>query len=274
MHHLLVALDGSELAQTAAHYAYDLSRAAQRDLVALAVLPPGIISAFGEKLEDLAYSTHSPESEQLGRRALREWFDQTEGLCDQGGVCFTRTVDAGQPAERLIWAAMSAHLVVLGAQGAHAAQSGAQAKGLGRTAYQVVRQCLKPMLLVRGEYRPIRRVVLGWDDHPQAAHAAEMIAELGRGQDWEVFVVSGTLPTSPMAQSCAGIAASLAAAGIAAESVIGEGNAPQVLFDAAERYQPDLLVLGGHRRTARGLLTEGSWLQIVQQVPMNVLLYR
>ena len=274
MHHVLVAVDGSDLAHTAAHYAHDLARAAGRDLVALAVLSPDLISALGETPETLAYSAWPPEGEQLGKRAIREWFDQTEDLCAEAGVCFTRTVDTGQPAERLIWAAMSAHLTVLGAHGSHSPLPHPQGAGLGKTAYQVVRHCLKPMLIVRGEYRPIKRVVFGWDDHPQAAHAAEMVAELGQGQGWEVLVVSGTLPTSPMAQSCSGIAQSLAAAGIAAESVIAEGNAPQVLFDAAARYQPDLLVLGGHRRTARGLLSEGAWLQIVQQAQMPVLLYR
>ena len=274
MHHILTAVDGSDLSLTAARYAHDLARAAGRDLVALAVLPPEIISALGETGETVAFSARPLEGEQMGRRAIREWFDETEAICQQAGVCFARTVDAGEPAERLLWAAMTAHLTVLGAHGAHATGPQPRGAGLGKTANQMVRHCLKPMLIVRGEYRPIKRVLLGWDDHPQAAHAAEMIADLGKGQGWEVFVVAGTLATTPMAQTCAGIAEGLASAGLAGESVIAEGNAPQVLFDAVARYQPDLLVLGGHRRTARGFFSEGSWLQVVEQVQGPVLLYR
>jgi len=274
MHHLIVAVDGSEAAQTAARYAMDLAQASRRELTALAVLTPQMLSALGETPETAAFSTRIPESEMVGRRAIREWFDETEQLCAQAGVCFIRTVDAGEPGERLVWAAMTAHLIALGARSSHGVRLPAGGAALGRTAYHVVRNALKPMLIVRGEYRPVKRVVLGWDDHPQAAHAAEMIAEMGKACGWEVLVVCGTLPTTPMARSCSGIAAGLTAAGVSAEPVIAEGNAPQVLFDAVARYQPDLLVLGGHRRTARGLLTEGSWLQLVQQVQIPVLLYR
>lgn len=273
MHHLLVAVDGSDSAQTAARYGLDLARASGRELVALAVFTPEALSALGETTATAAFSSHIPEGEQIGRRAVREWFDQTEGLCDQAGVCFSRRVDAGDPAERLAWAAMTAHLCVFGAHGSHAVLPHSPGRGLGKTAAHLVQRAVKPMLIVRGEYRPIKRVVLGWDEHSSAAHAAEMVAEFGKADAWEVKVVSGTRPTTSVADSCGRIADALDAEGLPAEAQIVEGDAPQVLFDAVGQFTPDLLVLGGHP-PARGLLSEAPWLQVVEQVQVPVLLYR
>lgn len=273
MHHILVAVDGSDLSQAAAHYALDFARAGKLEMEALGVLLPEVMASLGETPETLAYSSQIPEGEQMGKRAIRDWFDRTEGLCEEAGVCFARRMDAGVPGERLAWAAMSAHLCAFGAHGSHAALPHPAGQGLGRTAYHLVRNSLKPMLIARGEYRPIKRVVLAWDGHPQAAHAAEILATFGRGEGWEVLVVAGALPTTPTAQSCSGIAEALNQAGLTAEPVVAEGNFPQVAFDAIQSYHPDLIALGGYHH-ARGLLTEGPWLQVVEQVQIPVLLYR
>jgi nucleotide-binding universal stress UspA family protein len=283
MHEILVAVDGSDTSLAAARYALDLAHASGRDLVARAVLAPEMIPGSGVPLETLAFSTQVPEGEQLGRRAIKDWFEETEELCAQVGVCFKRTVDAGDPGERLTWAAMTAHLSALGAHGTHAVVPHPTGQGLGKTVYQVVRHAIKPLLVVRGEYRPIRRVVLCWDDHPQAAHAAEMVAEFGKavaGPDgsgpangWEVFVLTGALATAAAAQSCARIADALVEEGLWAQPDVVEGSSPLVIFEALERLQPDLVVLGGYHH-AKGWLSEGAWLEVVEQVKIPVLLYR
>lgn len=144
MHHILVAVDGSDTSIAAACYALDLAHASGRDLVARAVLSPAMIPGVGLRLETMAFSTQVPEGEQLGRRAIKDWFEATEGLCAQVGVCFKRTVDAGEPGERLTWAAMTAHLCALGAHGTHTVMPHPTGQGLGKTVYQVVRHAIKP----------------------------------------------------------------------------------------------------------------------------------
>jgi nucleotide-binding universal stress UspA family protein len=106
-----------------------------------------------------------------------------------------------------------------------------------------------------------------------AAHAAEMVAEFGKADAWEVTVLTGAMPAAELAQTCAEIADALAAEGLRAEPFITEGSSPQIIFDAIERFHPDLVVLGGFHH-AKGLLTEASWLQVVEQVKLPVLLYR
>lgn len=274
MHHVLVAVDGSDWAQTAARYALDLARAAQREILALGVIPPDIAGGMGEPPATLAFSNRVPEGEALGKRAVREWFDRIEEPCQAAEVCFARSVEVGEPGERVAWAALTSHLCVFGARGSRASLAGGTAPGLGKTAYYLVRNCLKPMLIAPAEHRPIRRVLLGWDDHPQGAHAAEMILPLAQALGWEIIVLTGAQSASPMAQRGARIAEAFTEQGVPAQSFVTEGNAPGVILEGLSRFQPDLLVIGGHRRTARGLLSEGSWLQIVQQVTIPILLYR
>jgi nucleotide-binding universal stress UspA family protein len=265
------------MSQAAARYALDFARASGRELVARAVLSTEVNPAIGEALDTMAFSTQISAGEQMDKRTIREWLQETEDLCEQAGVPLSRTVDAGEPGDRLTWAAMTAHLCVLGAFGTHTTLPHPPAQGLGKTAYHVVRHAIKPLLIVRGEYRPIRRVVLCWDDHPQAAHAAEMVADFGRpgtGQDaWEVFVVTGSLPTDAAAESCEVIADAMTKEGLKAQPKVVDGSSPLVIFDAIERFQPELVVLGGYHH-AKGLLTEGPWLQVVEQVKIPLLLYR
>lgn len=238
------------------------------------MIPPDIAGRLGESPATLAFSSRIPEGEALAKRAVREWFDRIEESCQAAEVCFARSVEVGEPGERVAWAALTSHLCVFGARGSRASVPGVAASGLGEVAYYLVRNCLKPMLIAPAEYRPIRRVLLGWDDHPQAAHAAEMILPIAQALGWEVIVLSGAPNASLMAQRCARIAEAFTEQGVPAQSFVTEGNAPVVIFEGLSRFQPNLLVIGGHRRTARGLLSEGSWLQIVQQVTIPTLLYR
>ncbi|HEY3396197.1 MAG TPA: universal stress protein [Armatimonadota bacterium] len=274
MKQVLIAVDGSDWSQVAAHYALEFVRGSQREVVALGVLPPEVIQSLGESPETLAFSPQVPEGEQMGRRTLKDWFDQAESLCAEAGVCFARTVDSGQAAERLEWASLTSYLVALGAHGAHGTHIPPNGQGLGHTALHMVRNSLKPMLITRREYRPIKRVLLGWDMHPQAGHAAEMILAPAQRQGWEIVIASGAQPTSPMAQTCNRLAEAFGEEGVAAEAYVTPGNSPAIIFDAIAKFQPDLLVIGGHRRTTRGLLSEGSWLEILEQVTIPTLLYR
>ena len=52
-----------------------------------------------------------------------------------------------------------------------------------------------------------------------------------------------------------------------------EGSSPLIIFEALERFQPDLVVLGGYHHV-KGWLSEGAWLEVVEQVKIPVLLYR
>ncbi len=272
MHHILVGIDGSEWSEVAVHYALDFGRAGNQDVVGLAVIPPKIMQALDESPESLAFSSQILEGEQFARRAVNDWFAGAEHLCEDAGLCFERTIDVGKPAERLATAAMSAWLTAFGARGAGAR---ADAVGLGRVATALLRSAIKPMLITRAQYQPIQDVVLCWDGGPEAAHAAEMIFGLAKGNKWHVHVVSVGHATSAAAQSCSYIAEQMKLAGVKADSHVVSGDVLQVIFNVVNHFAPDLLVIGARRKSVgERLLSGGVWEQIVEQVNVPVLLYR
>ena len=273
MHHILVGVDGSEWSQVAARYALDFARSEGAEVRALAVMPPEVLAALGESPETLAYSERIPEGEQLGRRTVNEWFAATEQLCEEAGLCFMRNIDVGEPAHRLTWAALTSRLCVLGARGANAP---VEARGtLGKVAAALLRSAVKPLLITREEYRPIRKVIVGWDGHPDAAHAAEIAFRAAQANEWQIYVVSGAEPASPLAASCSYLAEQMAREGAAAESFIEPGNAPEIIFRAMERFDADLVAIGGRQKSATAHLMRGSaWYDLVEQLPVPVLLWR
>lgn len=229
--------------------------------------------ALGESPDTLAYSSKVPEAEQFARRAVNDWFASTEGLCEQAGLCFTRGIDVGEPAERLLWNAMTARLCVMGAHGANAPTP--VRTGLGRTTAALLRGCVKPLLITRETYKPIRKVIVGWDGHPDAAHAAEMIFGPAQQGNWQVYVVSGAETTSPLAQSCTYLAEAMAREGVDAQAFIEPGNAPDIIFRAMEKFDADLVAIGGRQKsTTHRLMRGGAWWDLVEQLPVPVLLYR
>ena len=139
----------------------------------------------------------------------------------------------------------------------------------------MLKSAIKPMLITKAQYQPIQDVVLGWDRGPEAAHAAEMIFGLAKGSGWQVHIVSAGHTTSALAQSCSYLAEQMKLEGVKADSHVVSGDVPRVIFDVVNHFAPDLLVIGGRRRSVgQRLLSGGVWEQIVEQVHVPVLLYR
>jgi nucleotide-binding universal stress UspA family protein len=163
--------------------------------------------------------------------------------------------------------------MVLGSHGANAS-IGARG-GLGRTVSTVLRGAAKPLLITREAYRPIRKVVVGWDGHPDAAHAAEMVFGLAKDIGWRVLVVSGTEGTSMLAESCDYLAGEMRSGGVEAQSFIEPGNAPEIIFRAVNKFAPDLVAIGGRQKSpGRQLIRGNAWWDLVEQLSVPVLLYR
>jgi nucleotide-binding universal stress UspA family protein len=273
MNEILVAIDGSSWSQVAAEYALDFAKVRNRDVVGLAVMPSEVMESMGETPETIAYSPKVPEGEQLGRRAIDEWFSHTEAACEEMGLCYNRAVEVGKPEELLAWKSVFASLTVFGARGANAHENPNQY--VGKMARNMLRRSTKPMLITRESYRPVNRILIGWDAHPAAAHAAGWVADMALEQKWEVIVVSGTDEHSDLASSCGRLVRAFAKDGIAAESFVAPGNAPTVIWEAVKRYEPDMIALGARPKgTAARLFQGGSWEEIAEQADVPVFLYR
>ncbi|MFP3903783.1 MAG: universal stress protein, partial [Armatimonadota bacterium] len=150
MHHVLVGIDGSEWSEIAARYAHDFASGTEHDIQAVAVLPAKVIETLSEPPQELAYSSIVlDEAEDMGRRAVNDWFQATDEMCEEHDICFVRNIEVGDPVEELTRMSLGAHLTVLGSRGANA-DSGD--KKLGHIARSVMDTTRKPIMITGPEY--------------------------------------------------------------------------------------------------------------------------
>lgn len=272
MKRILVGIDGSEWSEIAARYALEFAAADGSDIQAVGVVPVDAVGGDRANAVALAYSSEVLDGEHMARRAVNEWFDKTERLCSETDVCFVRSLDVGDPAEQIPRAGITARLTVVGARGA---DEGRQRGNLGRVASAMLRSAIKPMMITRDQYRPIRHVLVGWDGRAEAAHALEMVYQAARFGDWQITMVAGAPPTSPIAETCLYVAQYLKQEGISVRTHLTAGDAPEVVLEAAKAFEPDLIAIGSRPKGAGGALFSGAaWREIVEAARVPVLLYR
>jgi len=116
---ILVATDGSELAQRAVKYAVELAGTLKSELIALSVidLPP----MYGRQLvTGDASPTHLMEPlEDYMKQASSELMTDIEASCARKGVKFRAITKKGHPVEQIVGTArqMKVNMIVLGSHG-------------------------------------------------------------------------------------------------------------------------------------------------------------
>lgn len=269
MQHIIVGVDGSDYGLIAAEYALEFAGATNDDIEAVGIIPAALFNALGKTPGELAYSQEILDGEHLAKRAVKDWFADAEGLCEAAGVCFGRSIDVGDPAHRLPLLATAAKLVVFGARGATGGP------GIGRVAAAMYDRAVKPMMVTKTQYRPIKRVIIGWDGGPEAAHAAGMVYGPAKAKGWDVTIVVGAPQTSPEAESASFVAREMTAGGCNTTLHVRNAEARTLVLDAVREFDADLIAIGARKPGAAEALIFGSaWREIVENVEIPVLLYR
>ncbi len=273
MHHVLVGIDGSQWSEVAARYAHDFASGTEHDIQAVAVLPAKVIETLSKPPQELAYSSIVlDEAEDMGRRAVNDWFQATDEMCEEHDICFVRNIEVGDPVEELSRMSLGAHLTVLGSRGANADDDD---KKLGHIARSVMEQTRKPMLVTGPEHSPVKRVVVGFDGSSEAAHAAEMAFAFAENADLEVYMVTGAPTQSVLAEETTYLVELMKAEGLNAEQHIVPGDAPDVILDAMDRLDPDLIAIGGRRKSVGERILYGRAAEtICEEASVPVLMYR
>lgn len=270
MHHIIVGVDGSDWSEIAAHYALDIAMAGKDDITAVGIIPPDVMATLEEEPASLAFSTTILPGPGMGQRAVNDWFEKTEHLCENAGICFGRTIEVGDAAERLPILSLNSRLTVFGVQGATP-----EDRRIGRVAMSMLDHAIKPMLVTKSEYSPITKVVVGWDGRAEAAHAAEMAFSAAKASGWELVIVAGAPETAHMAGQARFVAEQMNNSGVKTKAIITNGDAPDVVLDVADEVGAGLIAIGARRKTmTQALLTGSAWLQILELTDVPVLLYR
>ena len=177
---ILVALDGSQHADSALEYAIWLARRLRARIIGLHVLD--IVSIEGSFLHDvsgsLGFEPYLDFSSKM-REALQErgrvLLDAFTARCQNEGIAHDTVLPMGIVANEICDHARTADLVVVGHRGVNEQFSTGL---LGSTTESVTRKSPKPVLVTPLEFREITRPLLAYDGSQRASAALHAAAEL------------------------------------------------------------------------------------------------
>jgi len=177
---ILVALDGSQHADSALEHALWLGRRLQARLIGLHVLD--IVSIEGSFLHDvsgsLGFEPYLDFSSKM-REALQErgrvLLDAFVARCEAEGLAHDTALPMGIVANEICDQARTADLVVVGHRGVNEQFSTGL---LGSTTESVTRKSPKPVLVTPLQFREITRPLLAYDGSQRASAALHAAAEV------------------------------------------------------------------------------------------------
>ena len=177
---ILVALDGSQHADSALEYAIWLARRLRARIIGLHVLD--IVSIEGSFLHDvsgsLGFEPYLDFSSKM-REALQErgrvLLDAFTARCEKEGTAYDTVLPMGIVANEICDHARTADLVVVGHRGVNEQFSTGL---LGSTTESVTRKSPKPVLVTPLQFREITRPLLAYDGSQRASAALHAAAEL------------------------------------------------------------------------------------------------
>jgi nucleotide-binding universal stress UspA family protein len=177
---ILVALDGSQHADSALEYALWLARRLRARVIGLHVLD--IVSIEGSFLHDvsgsLGFEPYLDFSSKM-REALQErgrvLLDAFTARCETEGLAYDTVLPMGIVANEICDHARTADLVVVGHRGVNEQFSTGL---LGSTTESVTRKSPKPVLVTPLQFREITRPLLAYDGSQRASAALHAAAEL------------------------------------------------------------------------------------------------
>lgn len=268
---IMVGVDGSPHSDVAVRYAIELADLAGAGVVGVAAVAEGF---KGEVPEDERGVARLEGLEYIAKAGITWSADALEACgeaCTLADVQFTARVLSGKATRVLADEAQSSDMLVIGSKGRRAEH----VELLGSTARRVIRNCIKPVLVTRAEYRPIRKVMVGYDGSPASGHAVAWAADLAAAGGWEMAIVTGTMSGSGLAEGAEHATALARTRGIDPERMRVQGDAPRVIFDQASSWQPDLIAVGGAPKgTLSGFFLGEAWPEIVEQADIPVMRWR
>lgn len=202
----------------------------------------------------------------------RAILDDAKAMMDEAGVEASVHLRHGDLVEAILAKESEAEMILVGKRG----EAADFAKGhLGSNLERVMRTAQRPLFIASRAFRPIERFLIGYDGSASAVRAVNYVAAnpLYRGLAATVVTIG---PASDSAKDgLRNVEATLAAAGIAAESKIVPGHPEEALAELVEATPYNHLVLGasGHSRL-RTLFVGSTTLETIRNCKVPILMVR
>jgi len=256
----MAAVDGSPYTSVVAWHAAELARIAGARVLAAYVVDERLVC--GPLARMLADELDVGDQGQLAetftavlQRHGQESLAAVEAICAQEGVRVSTTVEHGRPAEILAEMAPLYDLAVVGSLG-WGAQFGASP--LGTTAAELLRLAMRPVMLVREQYRRVRHALVGYDGSPEAARALLCVLGMAKPGGWRVTVVTASPSKARVEALRTQMQRLEGTEAVPHEVVLRRGAPDHVLIELAAELGADLVVVGSRGTGKRGRGTLGS----------------
>jgi len=277
---ILVAVDGSESGKNALHQAFKLANEEKCWITVTSVVPPyeGEIETLGVK--DIRAALRKPCDDAL---AEVEKIAKTERMlvkmvCEEGEI-HERIVDLAE--------AENCDVIVMGRRGLRHIERAL----IGSVTARVIGHTQRDVLVVpKGTIVGWKTIVLATDGSKYSAAATERAISFAKSYGGELKVISVVdVPTEFYAEApaavedlvrkakgfVADVKSKAEAAGVKAETYVGEAEAYQAVNNLAQEQKADIIVLGSHGRTGLRRLLMGSVTEkVIGYAPCPVLVVK
>ena len=194
--------------------------------------------------------------------------------CTEAGITPESWIKMGHTPAVILDEEVRAELVVLGQQGEHAEWIG---EFMGSTGERVVRHSVKPCLITSDTFRPINRILAGYDGSGHASQALHEAVELAMALKVELVVITAAeSEQEDRAQQISRDAADLVKAhDYSALTMVVKGQPADALIEHARDENCGLIVVGayGHTRI-REMIIGSTTTQIIHKSHLPVMLVR
>jgi nucleotide-binding universal stress UspA family protein len=260
---ILVAVDSSESSKNALHQAFKLANEEKCWITVTSVVPPyeGEIEILGVK--DIRAALRKPCEDALAevQNIARTERMLVKTVCEEGEV-YERIVDLAD--------AENCDVIVMGRRGLRRVERTL----IGSVTARVIGHTQRDVLVVpNGTTVGWKTIVLATDGSKYSAAAAERAIAFAKSYGGELKVLSVVdVPTEFYAEApkavedlvrkakefVADVKKQAEAAGVPAETFVGEAEAYQAVNNLAQEQKADMIVLGSHGRTGLRRLLMGS----------------
>ncbi|MEM1345913.1 MAG: universal stress protein [Pseudomonadota bacterium] len=222
-------------------------------------------------LEELV--TLDAERAKLIQREARLGLEEAKGRIETAGCTdVTISLRNGDLLETLAEHERQAALLVVGKRGEAADFATLH---LGSNLERIVRASQRPILVTSRAFRPIAKVVVGFDDGPSARQIVEACATSPLLSGLEILLVTVSEPNKAAQTSLDRAAERITAAGNRVKTRMVAGKPEEAISGVVEAEDADLLLIGayGHSRL-RTLVIGSTTSALIRSCRVPVAIYR
>ena len=261
---ILVAMGDQVEDAAALEYAYVLAKAYNATLFGHLVID---VSEAGDKgLELLKEGDFHIDTRQMLEDRGRELLDRFEEQCRQKDIVSETGVVVGDYKREIFQRMLEVDLGILGVN--------ERESSLSPVVDLAVRSAPKPVLLVRSEYRTIKKILVGLDRSTLSGHCLQLGANLAEqiGAHLVLFTVAENVAEGQT--TLAGGTRYLGRYELEFTPILKSGDVVKEISDYVDQEGCDLVIVGsrGHARF-RELLFSSTTQRIMQRVGCPVLIY-